>query len=148
MDFSLSEDQQAFADVAKSFANDVFAPNAAEWDANHIFPKDALKQAGELGFMGMYTPEEESGLGLPRLDSAIILEQLATGCTSTAAFISIHNMALNMIARYGTTEAKQTWCADLVSGEKLASYCLTEPGAGSDAGSLKTRAVKTVTCWW
>ena len=143
MDFSLSEDQQAFADVAKSFANDVFAPNAAEWDANHIFPKDALKQAGELGFMGMYTPEEESGLGLPRLDSAIILEQLATGCTSTAAFISIHNMALNMIARYGTTEAKQTWCADLVSGEKLASYCLTEPGAGSDAGSLKTRAVKT-----
>lgn len=143
MDFSLSEDQQAYADTAKAFADDVFAPNAAEWDAKHIFPKDVLKQAGELGFMGMYTPEEESGLGLPRLDSAIILEQLAGGCTSTAAFISIHNMALNMVARYATTESKQAWCADLASGEKLASYCLTEPGAGSDAGSLKTRADKT-----
>lgn len=143
MHFDLSEEQQAYADTAAAFAADVMAPNAAQWDAEHIFPKDVLKQAGELGFMGMYCPEEEGGIGLSRLDSAIILEQLAGGCTSTAAFISIHNMATNMVARYGSEKSRQEWAAVLASGEKLASYCLTEPGAGSDAGSLKTRAEKT-----
>lgn len=142
MNFSLSEEQQAFRDTAAQFARDCLAPSAAEWDEQHTFPKDALRAAGELGFMGMYTPEEEGGLGLSRLDSAIILEELAAGCTSTAAFISIHNMALNMIARYGSADSRNEWCAPLISGEKLASYCLTEPGAGSDAGSLKTKAVK------
>jgi alkylation response protein AidB-like acyl-CoA dehydrogenase len=86
MDFNLSEDQQAFADSARAFAEGVFAPNAAQWDAEHIFPKEALKQAGELGFMGIYTPEEAGGLGLGRLDTSVIVEELARGCTSTAAF--------------------------------------------------------------
>jgi len=142
MDFELSDEQIAYVDTARSFAATELAPNAAHWDEEAIFPKDKLKAAGELGFMGMYTPEEAGGLGLPRLDSAMILEVLAAGCTSTAAFISIHNMALNMLARYGSDTVKSQWCEVLISGDKLASYCLTEPGAGSDASSLKTRAEK------
>lgn len=140
MDFNLSEDQQAFADSARAFAEGVFAPNAAQWDAEHIFPKEALKQAGELGFMGIYTPTEAGGLGLGRLDTSVIVEELARGCTSTAAFLTIHNMATNMIARYGKAELVEHWCPQLVPGDKLASYCLTEPGAGSDAASLRSTA--------
>ncbi|ARN75604.1 acyl-CoA dehydrogenase family protein [Oceanicoccus sagamiensis] len=140
MDFNLSEDQLAFQDAARSFAEGVFAPNAAQWDAEQVFPKEALKQAGELGFMGIYTPEEAGGLGLGRLDTSVIVEELARGCTSTAAFLTIHNMATNMIARYGQPEVVEQWCPHLVPGEKLASYCLTEPGAGSDAGSLRSTA--------
>lgn len=141
MDFSLNEDQLAFQDAARSFAEGVFAPNAAQWDAEHIFPKDALKQAGELGFMGIYSPEEAGGMNLSRLDTSVIVEELAKGCTSTTAFLTIHNMATNMIARYGQSALIEKWCLDLVAGEKLASYCLTEPGAGSDAASLRTSAV-------
>jgi len=140
MDFNLSEDQLTFQSAARSFAEGVFAPNAAQWDAEHVFPKDALKQAGELGFMGIYTPEEAGGLGLGRLDTSVIVEELARGCTSTAAFLTIHNMATNMIARYGQTGIVEQWCPDLVPGEKLASYCLTEPGSGSDAASLRSTA--------
>lgn len=140
MNFNLTEDQQAFADVARQFADQELAPNAAKWDKEHIFPKDVIKKAGELGFCGLYTPEEDGGLGLSRLDSSIIFEQLATGCTATTAMMTIHNMATWMIASWGTQEAKNQWCADLVSGDKLASYCLTEPGAGSDAASLRTTA--------
>jgi alkylation response protein AidB-like acyl-CoA dehydrogenase len=140
MDFNLSEDQQAFADSARAFAEGVFAPNAAQWDAEQIFPKEALKQAGELGFMGIYTPTEAGGLGLGRLDTSVIVEELARGCTSTAAFLTIHNMATNMIARYGKSELVEHWCPQLVPGDKLASYCLTEPGAGSDAASLRSSA--------
>ncbi|MBB3046117.1 hypothetical protein FHR99_000353 [Litorivivens lipolytica] len=142
MDFELNGDQRAFQDTARQFAQDVMAPNAAEWDATHFFPKDVLRQAGELGFMGLYTPESEGGIDLSRLDSAIILEELAAACPSTAAYISIHNMALSMVARYGTESVRRKFCPGLTAGETLASYCLTEPNAGSDAGNLKTRAVR------
>ncbi|MBQ0759542.1 MAG: acyl-CoA dehydrogenase family protein [Zhongshania sp.] len=140
MDFNLSDDQKAFAESARSFADGVFKPNAAQWDAEHIFPKDALKQAGELGFMGMYTPEDAGGLGMSRLDTSVIVEELARGCTSTAAFLTIHNMATSMVGTYGKPALIEEWCGDLVMGEKLASYCLTEPSAGSDAGSLRSTA--------
>lgn len=140
MDFSLTEDQQAFQNAARSFSQGVFAPQAAQWDAGHVFPKDALKEAGVLGFMGLYVPEDAGGMGLSRLDTSVIVEELAKGCTSTTAFLTIHNMATNMIARYGQPALVDTWCPGLVAGEQLASYCLTEPGAGSDAGSLRTRA--------
>jgi alkylation response protein AidB-like acyl-CoA dehydrogenase len=140
MDFNLSDDQKAFAESARSFADGIFKPNAAQWDAEHIFPKDALKQAGELGFMGMYTPEDAGGLGMSRLDTSVIVEELARGCTSTAAFLTIHNMATSMVGTYGKPALIAQWCGDLVMGEKLASYCLTEPSAGSDAGSLRSTA--------
>ena len=140
MDFSLTEDQQAFASSAKAFAEGVLAPNAAEWDATSHFPKDVLAQAGELGFMGMYTPEQAGGLALPRLDASLIVEELSKGCTATAAFITIHNMATSMVGKYCSQSVIDEWCPDLVMGSKLASYCLTEPGAGSDAASLRTTA--------
>src|SRR5699024_8492402 len=140
MDFELDETQQALCEAAREFAAAAMAPKAAEWDAEAIFPTDVIAQAGELGFCGLYTPEEHGGLGLSRLDSAMIFEELAAGCTSTAAYISIHNMATWMVAEFGTDELAQTWCPQLTTGEKLTSYCLTEPGAGSDAGALKTSA--------
>lgn len=142
MNFELSDDQLAFEETARQFAEQELAVHAAEWDREHHFPVDAIKKAGELGFCGLYTPEEVGGLGLSRLDASIIFEQLAMGCTTTTAMLTIHNMATWMIAKWGTDAVKSTWCDDLVTGEKLASYCLTEPGAGSDAASLKTKAVK------
>ncbi|KZN30536.1 acyl-CoA dehydrogenase [Pseudoalteromonas luteoviolacea S2607] len=141
MDFNLNEDQQAFAETAYQFAMTELAPNAARWDQEHIFPKDVIKQAGELGFCGLYTPEEAGGLGLSRLDSSIIFEQLSMGCTATTAMLTIHNMATWMIASFGTDVVKGQYMDQLVMGELLASYCLTEPGSGSDAASLKTKAV-------
>ncbi|NCF78094.1 MAG: acyl-CoA dehydrogenase [Proteobacteria bacterium] len=140
MDFALNEEQQGCVATARAFAQDQLAPYAAEWDANSHFAKGALRQAGELGFMGMYTPEHAGGLAMPRLDASLIVEELAKGCTTTAAFLTIHNMATNMIGRYCQQEVIDEWCPDLVSGTKLASYCLTEPGAGSDAAALRTRA--------
>ncbi|MEX3071090.1 acyl-CoA dehydrogenase family protein [Vibrio alginolyticus] len=142
MDFELNEDQIAFADVAKQFAEQMLAPHAAEWDEKQHFPKDVLRQAGELGFLSIYTPPEHGGLGLSRLDAAIIFEQLAMGCTATTAFMTIHNMATWMITSFAKPEVAQRFSADLISGEKLASYCLTEPNAGSDAASLTTSAVR------
>jgi alkylation response protein AidB-like acyl-CoA dehydrogenase len=142
MDFSLSEDQKAFAESARAFSEGVLAPNAAKWDEESIFPKDALQQAGELGFMGMYTPEEAGGLGLGRLDASLIVEELSKGCTATAAFLTIHNMATSMVGKYCTEGVIEQWCPDLVMGSKLASYCLTEPGAGSDAAALRTTAAR------
>ncbi|MFY8274979.1 acyl-CoA dehydrogenase family protein [Pseudoalteromonas sp. SSDWG2] len=142
MDFNLSEDQLAFADMAERFAAQEMAPFAAKWDQEHIFPKETIQKAGELGFCALYTPEEAGGLGLSRLDSSIIFEQLAKGCTATTAMLTIHNMATWMVASFGTQTAKDTYCPELVTGEKLASYCLTEPGSGSDAASLKTKAVR------
>lgn len=142
MDFNLNEEQQAFQEAARAFAQGEMAPLAAEWDEKKIFPRDVIAKAGEMGFCGMYCPEDAGGMGLSRLDTAIILEELAAGCTSTAAFISIHNMASWMLSSWATDEVKAEWCADLTSGQKLASYCLTEPGAGSDAGSLRTTAKK------
>lgn len=140
MDFSVSEEQQAFVDSARAFAEKQLAPNAARWDAEAIFPKEAFAAAGELGFMGMYTPEKAGGLGMSRLDASLIVEELARGCTTTAAFMTIHNMATSMIGKYGSDALIEQWCPDLVMGSKLASYCLTEPGAGSDAASLRTSA--------
>lgn len=140
MDFALSEDQIAFQDLARDFANNDMAPFAAEWDMEKTFPKDLFVKAGELGFMGLYCPEDVGGINLSRLDTAIILEELAAGCTSTTAFISIHNMASWMLANWGQDSVKDEWCQSLITGEKLASYCLTEPGAGSDAASLRTTA--------
>ncbi|MDF2152109.1 acyl-CoA dehydrogenase family protein [Vibrio sp. CAU 1672] len=142
MDFELNEDQLAFADVARQFAEQMLAPHAAEWDERQHFPKDVIRQAGELGFLSIYTPPEHGGLGLSRLDAAIIFEQLAMGCTATTAFMTIHNMATWMITSFAKPEVAEQFSADLVSGEKLASYCLTEPNAGSDAASLTTNAVR------
>jgi alkylation response protein AidB-like acyl-CoA dehydrogenase len=142
MDFSLDENQLAFQHAARNFAAGEMAPFAAQWDEEKIFPKDMLKKAGELGFMGMYCPENLGGMNLSRLDTSIILEELAMGCTSTAAFISIHNMTSWMIANWGKESTKRKWCSDLIVGKKLASYCLTEPSAGSDAGALRTTATK------
>ncbi|MFN2328198.1 MAG: acyl-CoA dehydrogenase family protein [Chromatocurvus sp.] len=140
MDFALSEDQQAYVDSAKAFSDKELAPNAARWDAESVFPKDVLARAGALGFMGMYTPESAGGLGMGRLDASLIVEELSKGCTTTAAFLTIHNMATNMIGKYCNEQTIEAWCPSLVTGEKLASYCLTEPGAGSDAAKLRTRA--------
>ena len=142
MSFDLSEDQRAFQRIAKEFSRKELAPNAAEWDAKGEFPVEIIKKAGGLGFCSLYVSEEDGGMGLGRLDSSIIIEQLSAGCTSTTAFITIHNMALWMVSKFGSTELTNEWCPALCSGQKLASYCLTEPGSGSDAASLKTTAVK------
>ena len=142
MNFDLTEDQQMFVDTAKQFSDSELLPNAAKWDIEHTFPKDVIAKAGELGFCALYAPEDAGGLGLSRLDSSIIFEQLAMGCTTTTAMMTIHNMATWMIASWGTARVKDTWCPGLVTGEKLASYCLTEPGSGSDAASLRTTAKK------
>ena len=142
MDFSLSDDQRAYVESARAFARGAMAPNAARWDEAAIFPTDVLRQAGELGFMGMYTPEAAGGLGMGRLDASLIVEELARGCTATAAFITIHNMATSMVGKYCRDAVIEQWCPDLVTGNRLASYCLTEPGAGSDAAALRTTAVR------
>ena len=142
MNFNLTEDQQMFAETAKQFSDAEFVPFAAKWDQEHIFPKDIIAKAGELGFCGLYSPENAGGLGLSRLDSSIIFEQLSMGCTATTAMMTIHNMATWMIATWGTQTVKDTWCPSLVLGQQLASYCLTEPTAGSDAASLRTSAKK------
>ncbi len=142
MHFELSEEQLAFQHTARRFAKEQLAPHAKEWDAKSEFPVQVFEEAAKLGFMALYIPEQYGGIGLKRLDSALIMEELARGCTSTAAFISIHNMAFNMLAKYGQQAFVQQWCDDLSAGRKLASYCLTEPGSGSDAASLTTRADK------
>jgi len=140
VDFELSDDQRAFVESARDFARGELAPYAAQWDQESTFAKDALKAAGDMGFMGMYTPEAAGGLGMSRLDASLIVEELSRGCTTTAAFLTIHNMATSMIGKYGQQSLIDDWCPSLVSGEKLASYCLTEPGSGSDASSLRTSA--------
>jgi alkylation response protein AidB-like acyl-CoA dehydrogenase len=140
MDFDLSEDQRAFQQTAREFAAGELAPHAARWDAESIFPREAIAKAGELGFCGLYASTDHGGLGLSRLDAALIFEELACACPSTTAYLTIHNMATWMISEFARPEVAAAWCPGLTSGVKLASYCLTEPGAGSDAGSLKTSA--------
>jgi alkylation response protein AidB-like acyl-CoA dehydrogenase len=140
VDFELTPEQRAFRDAAREFAAKEFAPHAAHWDAESIFPKEAIALAGQQGFCGMYASAESGGLALPRLDTAIVFEELAAVDPSTTAFISIHNMATWMLSKWGTPEVIRRWGEQLTSGIKLASYCLTEPGAGSDAASLSTRA--------
>ena len=142
MDFELSLDQQAFRETARDFAAAELAPHAAEWDAKCIFPVEALRRAAALGFGGIYVKDDVGGAALSRLDATLIFEELAAGCTSTAAYISIHNMAAWMIDAFGTEAQRLRWLPGLARMEYFASYCLTEPGAGSDAAALKTRAVK------
>ncbi|EPF7751541.1 acyl-CoA dehydrogenase family protein [Vibrio parahaemolyticus] len=142
MDFELNEDQRAFADTAQQFSLERLAPMAAEWDEKQNFPKDVLREAGELGFLSLYTPEAHGGLGLSRLDASIVFEQLSMGCTSTTAFMTIHNMVSWMVASFATEDVRAKYCPKLVTGEWLGSYCLTEPNAGSDAASLTTTASK------
>jgi hypothetical protein len=140
MDFELTEEQRAFAETARDFARAELAPYAAQWDAKSTFPREAIRKAGELGFCGLYAPESAGGLALPRLDATLVFEELAAVDPSTTAFITIHNMATWMLGTWATDAVRSHWGPLLTSGEKLASYCLTEPGAGSDAASLKTRA--------
>ncbi|MFW8589478.1 acyl-CoA dehydrogenase family protein [Glaciecola sp. 2405UD65-10] len=140
MNFELSEEQIAYAATAKQFSDKELAPNAAKWDKDHYFPVEAIRKAGELGFCALYTPEDAGGLGLSRLDSSIIFEQLSMGCTTTTAMLTIHNMATWMIANWGSSEVKDAWMDKLVTGNAIASYCLTEPGNGSDAANLTTSA--------
>ena len=142
MDFDLNSDQKHYRDLAKSFSDKELKPNAAEWDKEAFFPKETLKKAGELGFLSLYVDTNLGGMGLGRLDASIVFEQLAQGCTSTTAFMTIHNMAIWMISKFGSEELKTEWFPQLSSGDKLASYCLTEPGSGSDSASLRTTAKK------
>ena len=131
----LSEEQIAFYDMAKDFAIKKMAPNAEKWDEEKIFPVDTLRELAELGFGGIYVNPDLGGSGLSRLDSTLIFESLSHGCTSTAAFLSIHNMANWMIDSFGSNELKERIVPDLCTMKKIASYCLTEAGAGSDAGN-------------
>lgn len=140
MDFELTEEQRAFAQTARDFALAELAPHAAHWDEEGIFPREAIAKAGELGFCGLYAPESAGGLALPRLDATLVFEEMAAVDPSTTAFITIHNMATWMLGTWATDAVRNHWGPLLTTGEKLASYCLTEPGAGSDAASLKTRA--------
>jgi len=142
MDFDLTEEQQAFQATARSFARDEMMPFAREWDENEIFPVDTLRKAAALGFGGLYVREDVGGSALQNLDAVIIYEELAQGCTSTAAYISIHNMAAWMIDRFGDDAQRRRFLPKLTTMEHFASYCLTEPGAGSDAAGLSTRAVR------
>ncbi|HVL44704.1 MAG TPA: acyl-CoA dehydrogenase family protein, partial [Acidovorax sp.] len=132
MDFELSEEQRAFAQTAREFAIGQLAPHAAHWDEEGIFPKEAIAKAGELGFCGLYAPEAAGGLALPRLDATLVFEEMAAVDPSTTAFITIHNMATWMLGTWATPAVRDHWGPLLTTGEKLASYCLTEPGAGSD----------------
>jgi len=140
MTLQLTDEQRAIQDMARRFAADRMAPSAARWDAEKIFPEAELREAAALGFGGIYVAEDVGGSGLTRLDAAIIFEELAAGCTSTAAYISIHNMAAWMIHRYGSAEQRKRFLPDMCSMQRFASYCLTEPNAGSDAAALQTRA--------
>ncbi|MEQ9520854.1 MAG: isobutyryl-CoA dehydrogenase [Parvibaculum sp.] len=142
MEFNLSEDQQAFQDVARNFAATDLQPFAADWDRDGFFPVETLRKAAELGFAGIYVREDVGGSALSRLDAALIFEALSAGCTSTAAYLSIHNMASWMIDTFGSDAQRNRFLPDLTSMAKIASYCLTEPSAGSDAGSLRTKAVR------
>ena len=142
MDFELSEDQRAVEETARRFAAERLAPYAAKWDADEYFPVDVLREAAALGFAGIYVKGDVGGSEMTRLDAAIIFEELSAGCTSTAAFISIHNMAAWMIDRFGSDDQRRRFLPKLARMETVASYCLTEPGSGSDAASLKTRAVR------
>lgn len=140
MDFELSEEQRAFQDTARDFAVTEMMPQARQWDEEEIFPVETLRKAAALGFGGIYVKEDVGGSALGRLDAAVIFEELAQGCTSTAAYISIHNMAAWMIDQFGNDEQRRRFLPRLCTMEHFASYCLTEPGAGSDAASLTTKA--------
>ncbi|MBA2770702.1 MAG: acyl-CoA dehydrogenase family protein [Sphingomonas sp.] len=140
--FELTDDQLQIQEMARKFTADAITPFAAEWDEKHIFPKDTIREAAELGFGAIYVSEESGGIGLGRLEAALIMEAMAYGCPSTSAFISIHNMCAWMIDRFGSDEVKHKYLPKLIPMEWMSSYCLTEPSSGSDAAALKTKAVK------
>ncbi|GAL99888.1 acyl-CoA dehydrogenase family protein [Sphingomonas parapaucimobilis] len=140
--FDLTDEQREIQELARRFTADRITPFAAEWDEKHIFPRDTIKEAAELGFAAIYVSEESGGIALGRMEAALIMEAMAYGCPSTSAFISIHNMASWMIDRFGDADVKSRYLPDLVTMDRMASYCLTEPGSGSDAAALKTRAVR------
>ncbi|MGG2397609.1 isobutyryl-CoA dehydrogenase [Pseudomonas sp. SH1-B] len=140
MDFELSDEQRLLTASARAFAARELAPNAADWDRDHHFPVEVIRRAAEQGYLALYIAEEDGGLGLSRLSSALIFEQLAAGCVATTAYLSIHNMATWMLASFADQALKDTWLPGLINGQSLASYCLTEPDAGSDAANLRTRA--------
>jgi alkylation response protein AidB-like acyl-CoA dehydrogenase len=140
MDFELSDEQKAFRDTARDFAREEWLPQAPGWDERREFPVEALRRAAALGFAGIYVGEEFGGSGLGRVDAAIVFEELAAACPSTAAFLSIHNMASWMIDRFGAAGQRARFLPALMRMDHLASYCLTEPGSGSDAAALATRA--------
>ena len=138
--FDLTDDQREIQELARRFTADQITPFAAEWDEKHIFPRETIKAAAELGFAAIYVSEESGGINLGRLEAALIMEAMAYGCPATSAFISIHNMASWMIDRFGSDDLKSRYLPDLVTMDRMASYCLTEPGSGSDAAALKTSA--------
>jgi len=140
--FDLTDEQREIQELARRFTADAITPFAAEWDEQHIFPRETIRAAAELGFAAIYVSEESGGIGLGRMESALIMEAMAYGCPSTSAFISIHNMASWMIDRFGSAAVKEKYLPSLVTMDNIASYCLTEPGSGSDAAALKTRAVR------
>lgn len=140
MDFELSDEQRLLTDSARAFATRELAPHAADWDRDHHFPVEVIRRAAEQGYLALYIAEEDGGLGLSRLSSALIFEQLAAGCVATTAYLTIHNMATWMLASFADQALKDAWLPGLISGQSLASYCLTEPDAGSDAANLRTRA--------
>src|SRR6478736_8952052 len=139
--FDLTDEQRQIQEMAQQFTADAITPHAAKWDEEHIFPKDTIRAAAELGFGSIYVSEEAGGIGLGRLEAALIMEAMAYGCPSTSAFISIHNMAAWMIDRFGGAEVKDKYLPSMITMERMASYCLTEPSSGSDAAALKTKAV-------
>jgi len=135
-----TEDQSAIKDAASRFTADRITPFAADWDLNHIFPRETIKEAAGLGFSAIYVSEESGGIGMSRVEAALIMEEMAYGCPSTSAFISIHNMASWMIDSFGDDELKKRFLPRLITMDDIASYCLTEPSSGSDAAALRTEA--------
>src|SRR3954463_4105282 len=146
--FDLTDDQLQIQEMARKFTADAITPFAAEWDEKHIFPRDTIREAAELGFGAIYVSEESGGIGLGRLEAALIMEAMAYGCPSTSAFISIHNMASWMIDRFGSAEVKQKYLPSMITMERIGSFCLPEPSSGSDAAALKTRAVRANDSEW
>lgn len=147
MDFALTEEQEAIFAMARDFARERIAPHAEEWEQAGTIPRAALEEAGALGFGAMYVPEEMGGTGLSRLDATLVFEALAMACPAVSSFISIHNMCANMVATYGAPSLRDRWLPRLCAMQAIASYCLTEPGSGSDAAALRTRARRTETGW-
>lgn len=145
--FALSEDQLAIQEMAQRFTADAITPHAGEWDENKHFPREVVKQGAELGFAAIYVSEESGGIGLGRLEAALIMEAMAYGCPSISAFISIHNMSAWMIDKFGSQDVKNRFLPDLVTMDRMASYCLTEPSSGSDAAALRTKAIDKGDHW-
>ena len=145
--FELTDDQLAIQDMARRFTADAITPHAAEWDEKHIFPRETIRAAAELGFAAIYVSEESGGIGLGRLEAALIMEAMAYGCPATSAFLSIHNMASWMIDRFGSQAIKDKYLPRLVGMDWMASYCLTEPSSGSDAAALQSTAVQDGAEW-